>query len=283
MFLKTYESFKSESFKKHEGTEGLVYDKFHNNYHIIDDIELKLIDTDNGKIKYNFKESIDHEIKASDIKLTSLEGFPTKYAYSLDISKNNLTSLKRCPKGIQEYFDCSHNGLTSLEGGPESAADYYCHDNYLKNLIGAPKSCNNLDVSDNMFLTSLKGCPEELDDLALINCTRLKSLEYCPKNLDILNLSGTGIYSLQEIAEYNIRYIDVEDSKVTRLEHDFFIRVRNFNTTKESYYKEFIEYLNFNAESISNEELEQIILPEDVEESIKDYFRSAKGIKKFNL
>lgn len=283
MILKRHINFITESFQKHEGTQDLKYDKKSNNYYLTDDIELKLSDTFNGKIKYNFKDSIDHTITASDIKLTSLEGFPTKYVYSLNIENNNLTSLKSCTKGIQETFDCSNNGLTSLEGGPESAADYYCHDNYLKNLIGAPKRCFNFDASDNMYLTSLEGCPEELDDLALINCTRLESLEYCPKNLGILNLEGSGIYSLQEIAEHNIRHIDIEKSKVTKLEHDFFIRVRNHKTTKESYYKEFVEYLNFNAESISNEELDQIILPEDVEESIKDYFRSAKGIKKFNI
>jgi hypothetical protein len=62
---------------------------------------------------------------------------------SLDLSKHNLKFLLDLPIKISKVdgsFYCSNNQLTSLEGAPtEVGGSFTCHSNKLTNLEGAPK------------------------------------------------------------------------------------------------------------------------------------------------
>ena len=60
-------------------------------------------------------------------------------------------------------FYCSENQLTSLEGAPRKVGrDFYCCDNQLTSLVGSPKFVGrSFDCSYNQ-LTDLEGAPEKV-------------------------------------------------------------------------------------------------------------------------
>jgi hypothetical protein len=85
----------------------------------------------------------------------------------LDVKEKNLIGLTINGKKITEKtpsetwpggFYCSDNKLTSLVGAPSSVgSNFWCSDNKLTSLVGAPSSVGGYFDCSNNNLTSLKG------------------------------------------------------------------------------------------------------------------------------
>ena len=86
-------------------------------------------------------------------------------------------------------FYCHNNQLTSLEGAPrEVRGDFYCHENQLTSLEGAPREVKrDFDCSSNQ-LTSLEGAPREVKRDFYCDRNQLTSLEGAPREV------GGGFY-----------------------------------------------------------------------------------------
>ena len=76
--------------------------------------------------------------------------------------------LDRLPDFLEDVivkgeFYCTNNSLTSLEGAPEKVGgSFYCYNNSLTSLEGAPKKVGRDFYCDHNSLTSLEGLPKEI-------------------------------------------------------------------------------------------------------------------------
>ena len=97
-------------------------------------------------------------------------------------SYRGLKSLNGIRLGhVSVVFYCWDNMLTSLEGAPKSVGlSFYCEVNQLVSLVGAPKTVGgNFYCSDNK-LTSLKGAPEQIKGEFLCDSFKLVAGEWNP-------------------------------------------------------------------------------------------------------
>jgi hypothetical protein len=86
---------------------------------------------------------------------------------NLDLSDMNLTKFPDVLKyvDVSGSFYCSNNQLKSLKGAPKSVDEsFYCHNNQLTSLVGSPKSISGDFLCHNNQLTSLKGAPISVRD-----------------------------------------------------------------------------------------------------------------------
>lgn len=84
---------------------------------------------ENGKLIINFG-TVNGDFYCDNIKLTTLEGCPSKVDGHFVCSENKLTSLKGGPSEVGGHFICYSNQLTSLDGAPSYiAGDFYYNDN----------------------------------------------------------------------------------------------------------------------------------------------------------
>ena len=83
---------------------------------------------------------------------------------NINLSNMNLTELPCIfPEVWERGFYCKDNQLTSLEGAPkEVKKSFYCSNNQLTSLEGAPINVGIGFNCDNNQLTSLKGAPKEV-------------------------------------------------------------------------------------------------------------------------
>jgi len=90
---------------------------------------------------------------------------PIKYVPSfegnINLSDKGITELpKDLPKKITGSFYCYDNNLTSLEGAPTSVGvNFYCDKNNLTSLKGSPRSVGKDFYCNDNDLTSLEGAP----------------------------------------------------------------------------------------------------------------------------
>jgi hypothetical protein len=102
---------------------------------------------------------------------------------TFNCSKQNLTDFKGVKFGrVKGDFWCQENQLTSLEGAPQSVGSgFYCANNQLTSLKGAPQKVGrDLHCYGNQ-LTSLEGLPEGIRNEFLcwnnpVSDTTLKAL-----------------------------------------------------------------------------------------------------------
>ena len=81
----------------------------------------------------------------------------------INISFKNLKKIPEILKGItiNGNFYCNDNKLTSLVGAPKIVSgNFTCSDNKLSSLVGAPKKIGGDFYCSNNKLTSLDGCPK---------------------------------------------------------------------------------------------------------------------------
>ena len=118
------------------------------------DIEIKEVDAE--RVKERVDEILSRSTKNADGSI-DVEG---------DVYLDGL-NLKKLPLKFNkvDHFYCDNNQLTSLEGAPkEVSCGFYCWKNHLTSLEGAPKEVGgDFDCSFNQ-LTSLEGAPKEVDD-----------------------------------------------------------------------------------------------------------------------
>jgi hypothetical protein len=103
---------------------------------------------------------------------------------TIDLSKKKLAALPDLSMvDAGRDFFCDDNQLTDLTGAPRSVqGGFYCNNNNLISLKGAPPACAEFDCSGNP-LTSLAGGPRDAMKLYCDN-TPLSSLEHAPEVFD---------------------------------------------------------------------------------------------------
>ena len=101
----------------------------------------------------------------------------------LDLSHLNLTELPPMRK-VGGGFYCGDNQLTSLEGAPnEVGGSFYCYSNHLASLAGAPNEVGRSFWCSYNQLTSLEGAPEKVGGDFFCSYNQLTSLEGAPKRV----------------------------------------------------------------------------------------------------
>ena len=100
-------------------------------------------------------------------------------------NRQGLTDLKGVRFGkVSGDFYCYENQLTSLVGAPQTVGrDFYCYENQLTTLVGAPQSVGgNFDCRSNQ-LTTLVGAPQSVDGSFWCHANQLTTLEGAPKTV----------------------------------------------------------------------------------------------------
>ena len=102
-----------------------------------------------------------------------------------DCSYENLTDFKGVRFGVIEgSFYCQNNKLTSLDGAPiKVKGNFNCSDNYLTSLEGGPEKVGrDYDCSKNKLVT-LKGAPISHGDQFICSDNKLKDLVGAPNEI----------------------------------------------------------------------------------------------------
>jgi len=123
----------------------------------------------------------------------------------------------RIPEEITGDFNCANLGLISLEGGPlEVHGTYYCHQNDLTDLKGAPEESGFFHCSYNK-LTTLEGGPESVENLECNN-NLLTDLKGAPESVALdFNCSYNKLTTLEGCAEVIASYFYCHDNLLTDL------------------------------------------------------------------
>ena len=138
---------------------------------------------------------------------------------SFNCSGQRLKGFKGVKFGVVTgYFWCDNNLLISLEGAPQTVSwGFYCRDNQLTSLVGAPLKVGDDFVCNNNKLISLDGAPQDVGGTFVCNDNALTSLEGAPREV------GAGFYcrnnSLTSLmgAPLKVRgYFSCDDNPVSR-------------------------------------------------------------------
>ena len=101
---------------------------------------------------------------------------------NFDCSDQKLTDFLGIGFGeVKGYFYCENNQLVSLEGAPASVGgSFYCYNNQLHSLEGAPRTVGGGFYCDNNQLASLMGAPLTVGGGFYCDNNQLHSLEGAP-------------------------------------------------------------------------------------------------------
>jgi len=106
------------------------------------------------------------------------------YSGNLDMSNMRLTKFPVRFGQIKGYFYCANNKLTTLEGAPKEVGGYFnCANNKLTTLEGAPKEVGGYFYCANNKLTTLEGAPKEVGGYFNCDHNKLTTLEGAPKEV----------------------------------------------------------------------------------------------------
>ena len=121
---------------------------------------------------------------------------------------------------IKGHFYCSNNQLTSLQGAPKEIEGHFnCSNNQLTSLQGAPEKVKGyFDCSSNQ-LTSLQGAPKEVEGYFDCSSNQLTSLQGAPKEVEgHFYCSNNQLTSLQGAPEKAKGYFDCYNNQLTSLQ-----------------------------------------------------------------
>ena len=117
-----------------------------------------------------------------------------------DCRRQNLRDFKRIRFGeVRGSFWCGNNRLTSLEGAPQKVGwDFDCDNNQLATLVGAPQEVGwDFDCINNQ-LTTLEGAPQEIRGGFICHDNELTTLEGAPQKVGMyFHCSDNGLTSLE--------------------------------------------------------------------------------------
>jgi hypothetical protein len=105
---------------------------------------------------------------------------------NLDLSDKQLNTLPEILKDVSVggHFYCYNNNLESLAGAPSSVnGNFICNDNDLKSLAGAPSSVNGSFYCNDNNLKSLIGAPSSVKGSFVCYNNNLKSLVGAPSSV----------------------------------------------------------------------------------------------------
>ena len=139
--------------------------------------------------EFDKKPEVDESVK-DFIKKFSLVWNPLTKRYDTDKSvdvdgrvvKNGMLTINFGKIGGNFY--CGNNKLTSLKGAPnEVGGSFYCNHNQLTTLKDAPQKVGRGFYCSYNILTSLKGAPQEVGEKFDCDNNRLTSLEGAPQKV----------------------------------------------------------------------------------------------------
>ena len=118
---------------------------------------------------------------------------------SFDCSEQGLSDFKGVRFGkVGRDFYCHNNQLPSLDGAPrEIRLDFYCDDNQLTTLEGAPHKVGGDFWCRNNQLTTLEGAPENVGRDFYCDYNQLSSLEGAPQEVRNFDCSHNQLSSLE--------------------------------------------------------------------------------------
>ncbi len=104
---------------------------------------------------------------------------------SFDCSNQGLSDFKGIRFGkVKVYFFCSNNQLTTLEGAPQEVGEHFwCDNNELTTLEGAPQLVGESFICSYNSLISLEGAPREVGGDFYCDNNQLTSLEGAPREV----------------------------------------------------------------------------------------------------
>ena len=122
----------------------------------------------------------------------------------LDLSSKQLFKLPDLsPVEVAGNFYCYNNFLTSLEGAPHKVAKgFYCYNNSLKSLKGAPETVGGEFWCDVNQLSFLSHAPAAVGSNFHCNDNPLVSLEGAPKSFKKIKSDFGEFKSWQDIPEH---------------------------------------------------------------------------------
>ena len=104
---------------------------------------------------------------------------------SIDLSNLGLKELPVKFKEVGGDFYCYNNRLTTLEGAPERVGgDFSCRNNQLTTLEGAPERVGRNFSCRNNQLTTLEGAPEHVGRDFYCSKNQLTTLEGAPEHVE---------------------------------------------------------------------------------------------------
>ena len=116
--------------------------------------------------------------------VTENEDGTIDYERSINLHGLNLTNIPFNFNKVIGNFYCTNNELTSLKGAPkEVGGDFKCYNNELTSLKGGPISVGESFICNLNKLTSLKGAPKEVGGDFMCTFNKLTSLEGAPKEV----------------------------------------------------------------------------------------------------
>ena len=138
----------------------------------------------------------------NDLKLTSLEGAPSRVNGNFNCGGNLFSSLEGAPSYVNGDFYCNDGYLTSLEGAPTHVGKtFHCSDNSLTSLMGAPSSVSGDFYCNDGYLTSLEGAPRYVNGDFYCAVNKLTSLEGVHKIFKEIN---GGFYAFSNLIESHV-------------------------------------------------------------------------------
>jgi len=123
-------------------------------------------------------------LKALGFEVTGTVTFEDGF-YSVEgdvLLKKKCKTLPAKFNFVSGFFFCYNNHLTTLDGAPkEVGGSFICYNNQLTTLNGAPKKVGGTFVCDNNQLTSLEGAPKEVGGFFDCDNNQLTTLAGAPK------------------------------------------------------------------------------------------------------
>jgi hypothetical protein len=133
---------------------------------------------------YNYDNKVAEICKEFGIKNWSIIDGLVDVDGDVDLSYRRLTKLPLKFGRVSGDFYCENNNLTTLEGAPkEVVGDFSCYNNKLTTLEGAPKEVGGGFICSNNKLTSLEGAPKEVGGYFYCYNNKLTTLEGAPKKV----------------------------------------------------------------------------------------------------
>ena len=135
-------------------------------------------------------------------------------------SQQSLTDFKGVRFGVVDgYFYCENNALTSLVGAPLKVGDdFYCDHNALTSLVGAPQSVGENFRCNHNALTSLEGAPQRIRGTFACHINALTSLVGAPLKVGKdFYCSYNALTSLVGAPLDYVKYFNCEHNALTSL------------------------------------------------------------------
>lgn len=152
-------------------------------------------------IKFTSKIDIKNWLDENHVENYTIHDDLTVDAISVNLSQKNLTFLPVQFNVVNSTFDISNNQLTNLKGSPHTALSFFCQDNFLVSLEGAPQWVpKEFDCSYNTKLMSLKYAPQKVGQFICDACS-IQNLKHFNCEFQKFSHDSLGYKKITELRE----------------------------------------------------------------------------------